>query len=281
MTPISLDISIVTYKTDLLGLKIALISLCQTIERARERLARQLLVSLFIVENAPRHPTPPPSRLAASRYLRAFDAIHHVQSPTNVGFGRGHNLAIFDERGATADYHLVLNPDVELDPDALRLCIEYLEATPEAVAVVPNAVDGSNEPCYLAKAQPSVVVLASRAYLPGIRLPWLRKRLERYELRPAADRGEIIRDVPNGSGCFFFARARALREVGGFAPQYFLYFEDFDLSNRLRRLGRMDYLPQVRLIHHGGNVGRKGLHHLAYFSRSAIRFFNRWGWRFC
>ena len=31
----------------------------------------------------------------------------------------------------------------------------------------------------------------------------------------------------------------------------------------------------------GGNVGRKGLHHLMYFSRSAIRFFNRWGWRFC
>jgi len=90
MTPISLDISIVTYKTDLLGLKIALISLCQAIERARERMSGQLLVSLFIVENAPRHPTPAPSRLAASRYLRAFDAIHHVQSPTNVGFGRGH-----------------------------------------------------------------------------------------------------------------------------------------------------------------------------------------------
>ncbi len=142
MTPISLDISIVTYKTDLLGLKIALISLCQAIERARERMSGQLLVSLFIVENAPRHPTPAPSRLAASRYLRAFDAIHHVESPTNVGFGRGHNLAIFDKRGATADYHLVLNPDVELDPDALRLCIEYLEANPEAVAVVPKRAEG-------------------------------------------------------------------------------------------------------------------------------------------
>ena len=124
MPPISLDISIVTYKTDLLGLKIALISLCRAIERARERMSRQLLVSLFIVENAPRHPTPAPARLAASKYLRVFDSIHHIQSPENVGFGRGHNLAIFDERGATADYHLVLNPDVELDPDALRLCID-------------------------------------------------------------------------------------------------------------------------------------------------------------
>jgi len=281
MTPITLDISIVTYRTDLLGLKIALISLCQSIERVRERLSRPLLVSLFIVENAPRHPTPAPARLVGRQRLRVFDAVHHIDSASNVGFGRGHNLAIFDERAAAADYHLVLNPDVELDPEALLHCLEYLERNQDAVAVVPNAVDGSNVPCYLAKAQPSLVVLFFRAYPAGIRLRWLRRRLEQYELRPQADCGEVIRDVPNGSGCFFFVRAAALRAVGGFSPEYFLYFEDFDLSNRLRRLGRIDYLPQVRLIHYGGNVGRKGLQHLMFFSRSAIRFFSKWGWRLC
>jgi GT2 family glycosyltransferase len=75
-------------------------------------------------------------------------------------------------------------------------------------------------------------------------------------------------------------RGDALRQVGGFDDRYFMYFEDFDLSMRLRELGRVVYAPRVSVVHHGGYAARKGLRHVLYFMRSGIRFFGQHGWRF-
>ena len=61
---------------------------------------------------------------------------------------------------------------------------------------------------------------------------------------------------------------------------YFLYFEDYDLSLRIGKLGRLAYAPNVRITHCGGNTSSKGLWHIRIFIISGIRFFNKHGWRF-
>lgn len=60
---------------------------------------------------------------------------------------------------------------------------------------------------------------------------------------------------------------------------YFLYFEDFDLSLRAGRLGLSAYCPGMARPAFGGGVARKGWRHIACFARSAARFFNTHGWR--
>ena len=74
-------------------------------------------------------------------------------------------------------------------------------------------------------------------------------------------------------------RGAAMRAVGGFDEDYFLYFEDYDLSLRLAREGRLLFDPAVRIVHHGGYAAQKGLHHIRLFVRSGVRFFRRHGWR--
>ena len=86
-------------------------------------------------------------------------------------------------------------------------------------------------------------------------------------------------DVPIVSGCFMFFRRDVLDAVGGFSPDYFLYFEDFDLSLRVSKVARIAYVPAVRIVHHGGDAARKGLKHIWMFTRSAVTFFNTHGWR--
>ena len=81
------------------------------------------------------------------------------------------------------------------------------------------------------------------------------------------------------SGCFLLCRGRALDAVKGFDPGYFLYFEDFDLTLRLSKVTTVAYCPQVRIVHHGGEAASKGLRHIAWFARSARRFFSSHGWR--
>ena len=39
------------------------------------------------------------------------------------------------------------------------------------------------------------------------------------------------------------------------------------------------YVPAARIVHHGGEASRKGLRHVAWFLRSAWRFFATHGWK--
>jgi hypothetical protein len=74
-------------------------------------------------------------------------------------------------------------------------------------------------------------------------------------------------------------RRKAIDATGGFDPQFFLYFEDYDWSVRLAKFGKTAYLPTFRVVHHGGGAARKGWKHIGWFVRSACRFYNKHGWR--
>ncbi|WP_277182563.1 glycosyltransferase family 2 protein [Caballeronia sp. BR00000012568055] len=199
-----------------------------------------------------------------------------IEGQGNVGYGRGHNLAI--ER-TTSRYHLILNPDIELDDDALFQGIAFLDAHPEVGAITPNIRSGNGAQQFLCRRFPTVLDLFVRGFLPrSLRAPFA-KRLAHYELRDAIDDKNVFWDPPIISGCFMLYRTEVLKKLGGFDPRYFLYFEDYDLSLRTHEIARVAYVPSVRVLHHGGDAARKGFTHIKLFITSAIRFFNRFGWR--
>ena len=106
------------------------------------------------------------------------------------------------------------------------------------------------------------------------------ERADGYGPQPQRyDPWSLVRDVPIASGCFMFARRDVLAEIGGFSPEYFLYFEDYDLSLRLRRRSEIAYVSRVRIVHHGGEAARKGYRHVRLFFASALRFFRTHGWK--
>ena len=78
-----------------------------------------------------------------------------------------------------------------------------------------------------------------------------------------------------------FCRSAALAAVNGFTQDYFLYFEDFDLSLKMTGAGwKIAYVPAVSITHFGGHAARKGGMHLYHFIKSAIKFFSAHGWKF-
>ncbi|MEQ8516606.1 MAG: glycosyltransferase [Chromatocurvus sp.] len=193
----------------------------------------------------------------------------------NVGFGGGHNRALFDD---DSDYHLVLNPDVVLGHSALVAGLRLLSRDPGAAAVSPRSASPGGRREYLCKRYPTVFVLALRGFAPG----WLRRRfashIAAYEMRDVC-RGEAPVEVPLISGCFMLLRGNAVRRIQGFDAGYFMYFEDFDLSLRLRVHGRLMYVPAVPIVHYGGYAAAKGWRHVRWFLQSARRFFAQHGWR--
>ncbi|MBK5970854.1 hypothetical protein CCR91_19330 [Thiorhodovibrio winogradskyi] len=204
----------------------------------------------------------------------------------NLGYGCGNNLALKSYKDA--DFWLVLNPDVEIDVDALAVGIRYLEDHRCVAMLAPGVLTENGSVSHLCKAYPSVLDLAARAFFPASffsaasvpeRLQRIfRDRIASYTLAVMAAE-DRPRDVPIVSGSFMLCRAAALRKVGGFDPGYFLYFEDFDLSLRISAEGALRWLPAMRIRHAGGHAARKGLWHTWQFVRSGIRFFNQHGWR--
>lgn len=273
MPPPALSATIVTYRTPAATLERALRSLAHAVHRARDAGALGA-VTLHLVDNSPGQAREAIAGALAA-WPAALGAVRVHAGHGNVGYGRANNRVLAELR---SQLHLVMNPDVELDPDALRAAAGALAAHPEVGLVAPAVRDERGEPQYLCKRYPSVWVLFLRGFAPG----WLRRRhraaIDAYELRDVI--GErLVPEVPLASGCFMLVRTALFAKLGGFDPRFFMYFEDYDLSLRLGREAAVAYVPQARIVHHGGDASRKGLRHVAWFVTSAWRFFSAHGWK--
>ncbi|MBE2294627.1 MAG: methyltransferase domain-containing protein [Phycisphaerales bacterium] len=271
----ALTVAIVSYAPDLTVLRTVLERLGQALQLAEGR-GQAIQMQLLLVDNGPG----PDWREPLRNLLETVEwpvpiELKLLSGHGNIGYGAGHNVAL---NHSTGEFHLILNPDVLLEEDALIEGLAFLVAHSEAGLIAPAVWDGSGQRRDLCKRYPTLLDLALRGFAPS----WLRQRfqqrLDRYELRDQIG-DTVYWNPPIVSGCFMLCRRSVLEQVGGFRPEYFLYFEDFDLSLRLAAVTRLAYVPTVRVVHLGGHAARKGLRHIRLFLRAAVKFFNRHGWR--
>ena len=224
-----------------------------------------LQVKLTIVDNSP-GPSDHAWLVAACSDL----PCEIISGQGNVGFGRANNLVL----GHTGKYHLVLNPDVEMEQDAIKQALSFMRDNAECGLLTPQAFNPDGSKQYLCKRYPTLFDLLLRGFAPSWLKSWFHKRLDRYEMhdQPA---NSIAWDPPIVSGCFMFFRGDVYTKLKGFDPRYLLYFEDFDVSLRTAEIARIAYVPTVRIVHEGGRAADKGLWHIWQFVRSAGIFFTQ------
>jgi GT2 family glycosyltransferase len=278
LAPVTLTVSIVTYQPDLALLERCLLSLAAALDAARDAgILRDANVVLVDNTGAPAT-AEAVVHLGESRFRDSGVTMNYLHRHTNIGYGSAHNLVM---HGGNTHYHLVLNPDVELAPDALVAGLTFLNEHPEIGVLAPDVSGPRGEREFLCKRYPAVFDLVLRGFAPAVVRRWFRGRLERFEMRDAISAGAngFVSPIPVMSGCFMLARRKAVDVTGGFDPGYFLYFEDFDWSVRLNRVAGSAYVPTVRIVHHGGGAAQKGWRHIAWFAKSAARFYRKHGWK--
>jgi N-acetylglucosaminyl-diphospho-decaprenol L-rhamnosyltransferase len=168
-----------------------------------------------------------------------------IESPENVGFGRGNNLAL---KAAQGEYILLLNPDSKLMNNIFDISISFLKSHSDVALVGPKLLRPNGD------TQPSVKKLPTLSGL--IKEFYFHMKNEYQEYTP-------FTNDPYQTECVYGTAMVCKRDlfesIGGFNERYFLYYEDIDLCMRIRNLGKkVYYLPNALVQHHLGASGVKG-----------------------
>jgi GT2 family glycosyltransferase len=198
--------------------------------------------------------------------------IKYIHNNKNIGFGSAHNIAIKMSIAENTRYHLVLNPDIYFTPDIIQKIIKFMDDDSDIGLLMPEILYPNNQIQYLPKLLPSLFSLIKRKLLN------YSKSNNLYELRNLPQ--QMIYEAPIISGCFSFFRIAALKEVGLYDERFFMYFEDFDISRRVHKKFKTVYYPQVSVYHEYGRGAQKNFILFKIFVKSAIKYFNKWGWIF-
>ncbi len=210
--------------------------------------------------------------------LKSSFKANFIQSGDNKGYGFGHNIGI--KNSPYCEYYLVLNPDIEIPANTIEKLVEFMDGHPEIGLASPKVLNEDGTIQYLNKRAPTASALFARRFLPLYiqSLPFIKRRMDYYIM---LDKGyDNIVDVPFISGCFMLFRKEALDRIGGFDENFFLYFEDADISKRIRLQGyRTVFYPYVNVTHLWGRASHKSIKMTWVFIMNGIRYFNKWGWK--
>jgi len=158
-----------------------------------------------------------------------------VSNNGNVGFGRGCNRGLAEVRTPLT---IFLNPDATLEPEAAMRLVRFMDATPRAGICGPAIIE-QNGSLQFAGTRPTPLGLLARYWRGGL------------------DRG-LFRIEPGSSpvrcgwicGAAFVIRTELARELGGFDPRFFMYFEESDLSKRAEDKGWEIWTVGEAVAHH-------------------------------
>lgn len=203
----------------------------------------------------------------------AGEDVEILDAPGNVGFGRGHNLALDGLYILNSDVHLVVNPDIVVKPGCVRAVIDVLAQRKEVVLVGTRIVSPDGTLYRSCKLLPTPWNLFARRFVPRL---FYAAADARYELQSFDYRSELR--LHNLSGAFLAFRSEAFKALGGFDPRYFMYLEDVDICRRASRRGAVIFLPQAEVVHEHGKGSYRSWRLLREHMRSAALYFNRFGW---
>ncbi len=181
-----------------------------------------------------------------------FPDAHLIANTDNKGYAEGNNQGMEIARGR---YLLLLNPDVEVKPGSLDALLSFAERHPDAAAVGCRLVgeDGLIQRSLRSFPEPWGVLFE---YTKLSKLFPRNRRLASYRMTWFDYDREIEVDQPMGS-CLLLLR-KAVSDVGMFAQEFPIFFNEVDWLYRAKQKGwRIYFTPSAEVIHAGGASTRQ------------------------
>lgn len=185
----------------------------------------------------------------------------YIRSEKNLGFAGGNNLGL---RVAKGDYMLFINNDTVVTPGFLEPLVELLQNNNQIGLVSPRLIyHNSNETIQYAGA------IGINPYTGrGSKIGWMEKDNGQYD---------DIRETDLGHGAAMLLPRRVIEEVGEMPEEFFLYYEEHDWTEQIKRAGYKVFYHGLSKVYHKESisVGRYSDRKVYYMTRNRILFINR------
>jgi hypothetical protein len=240
--------SIVCYQQDIETLKKTVNSFLKT----------PLKKKLFLIDNSP-----------TNQLQKQFvsDEIEYIFTGKNLGFGNAHNLIL---NHISADFHLILNPDVVFESDVIPGLLQKFKTEKEVSFITPKVLNTNGEMQFVCRKNPTFFDLLNR------KLFFSKKNIFENEYRNQNLEKSFYPNFIHG--CFMLFKTEDLKTINGFDERFFLYMEDADICRKISNINKkILYFTEFQIVHNHQRGSAKSIKLFFYHLSSAIKYFLKWG----
>jgi GT2 family glycosyltransferase len=190
-----------------------------------------------------------------------YPEVELIVSEKNLGFAGGNNIALKKAKG---DYILLLNNDTEVQPDFLDSLVDLMESD-DTIGIVSSKILYFYEDNTIQYAGASPInPITSRGRHYGYK---------------ETDNGQFneVTETFYPHGACMMIRKSVLEELGLLYEGYFLYYEELDFAERVKRAGYKIYFqPNSSILHKESiSTGKNSPLKTYYMNRNRLLFLRR------
>lgn len=177
-----------------------------------------------------------------------YPSLSLIRFSENHGFAKGYNEAL---KQINADYYVLLNSDVEIEPAWLEPMVELLDSNKNIAACQPKILSFHNKKMFDYAG-------AAGGWLDKYGYPFAKGRI--FDVIEE-DKGQYDQQEPIfwASGASLFIRSVIFHEMKGFDEYFFAHQEEIDLCWRIQLAGYKIYsCPASKVYHLGGGTLPRG-----------------------
>jgi GT2 family glycosyltransferase len=190
-----------------------------------------------------------------------FPDVQLIRSPENLGFAGGNNLGIAVAKGK---YLLFLNNDTEVAPDFLEPLVSLFESKSEVGIASPKIIFYGTDKVIQYAGCGGINQWTGRSVTVGL--------MEK-------DEGQHNRSSPTEliHGAAMMVPMAVIKKVGLMPELYFLYYEELDWCEMIKRAGYQSYYVAEGTVYHkeSASVGQGSVMRTYYMYRNRLLFIRR------
>ena len=197
-----------------------------------------------------------------------------ILNEKNLGFSEGHNLGIKYALSNNADYIIILNNDTILDKNLVYELLNAFDKDSKIGIVSPKIYFAKGYEFH--KDRYKNEDTGNVLWYAGGDMDW-NNVLGKHRGVDEVDKGQfdVEKETDFSSGCCMGIKKEVFEKIGFLNKKYFLYYEDNDYSQRVKRAGyKVIYTPKAVLWHkNAGSVGGSGSNLQDYYiTRNRLLF---------
>jgi len=190
-----------------------------------------------------------------------YPEVQLIISKENLGFAGGNNIALKKAKG---DYILLLNNDTEVQPNFLESLVALMESD-KKIGIASSKI--------LYFYEDNVIQYAGASPINKIT-----SRGSHYGYKEL-DKGQhdTVTETSYPHGACMMIRKSVLEEIGLLYEGYFLYYEELDFAERVKRAGYTIYFqPNSSILHKESiSTGKNSPLKTYYMNRNRVLFVRR------